>query len=266
MTLVADSHCHLLDPRLACRAAEIVGRLRSDGLEFVVEISASPTESHEAIVFAEEHQNVFCTVGVHPIMAHEYNQEFEHWMLGQKSKKIVAVGECGLDFYHCGTDKHDHQRQVFSRHIKVADKLKLPLVVHTRNAFDDTLAVLVEHKKHIRNGLLFHCFSESAVEIVRIRKHFDAYFAFGGAVTYRNKTATVGASDEAIRVVPLDRLLVETDAPYLKPAMDGKKDGKAINEPKNVRIVAEYIATVLGTSFETVAHATLENTKRFYRI
>ena len=268
--LLADSHCHILDPRLNSRAEEIASRLNDDGLEFIVEISASPQESKEALAFAEKHDNVYCTIGVHPIMAHKVTQEFEHWALAQKSKKIIAVGECGLDYYdhgklpgspHDGSTPRDVQKEIFIRHIMIADKLKLPLVIHMRDAFKDMLVVLTENKKFIRNGILFHCFSEGASEVERIREHFDSYFAFGGAVTYTNKKMR-GKSDEAIRAVPLDRLLIETDAPYLSPEpLRGK-----INEPKNVRIVAEYVARVLGLPFEAVAAATLENTKRFFRL
>ena len=264
---LADSHCHILDPRLVHRAEEIINRLHEDGLGFVVEISASPQESKEALAFAEAHDNVYCTLGVHPHYAAEYNDEFERWAFVQKSKKIVAIGECGLDYFdhsklpqspYEGCTPRDIQKQVLIRHIILADKMKLPLVLHVRDAFEDMLEILLEHKKYIKNGLLFHCFSEGDLCVERIREHFDAYFAFGGAVTYKNNKV----SGEAIKTVPLDRLLVETDAPYLSPEPFRGK----INEPKNVRVVAEYIARVLDIPFEDVAAATLENTKRFFRL
>ena len=256
--MLADSHCHTLDSRLVHRADEIVSCLKDDGLEFIVEISADPQESCGAVEFADTHDNVYCTIGVHPHCAREYSDEFERWALSQKSAKVIAVGECGLDYHYPDGAPKELQKEAFTRQIRLADKLKLPLVVHTRDAFEDTLAILVENKKYIRNGILLHCFSEGANEVERIQKHFSSYFAFGGAITYKNNKISNGA----IRAVPLDRLLVETDAPYLSPEpLRGK-----INEPKNVRLVAEHIARVLELPFEDIAKATLENTKRFFRL
>jgi len=252
-----DSHVHLLDPRLRERAEEIVKNLQADGIECVVEISADVAESHEAVDFANAHENVYCTIGVHPIFAESYCDDFETWALEQKgNKKIVAMGECGLDYYHMETPAA-HQREIFVRQIKLADKLGLPLVVHTRDAFNDTFDILNEHKNFLNNGVVLHCFSGGADEVERF-KVFDAYFAFGGAITYKN--ATLAA--DAIRVVPSDRLMLETDCPYLSPVpVRG-----TVNEPKNVKYIAEYVAGILGMTFDEVAQMTTRNTKRFYRI
>ncbi|MDR0461958.1 MAG: TatD family hydrolase, partial [Christensenellaceae bacterium] len=190
MTRFADSHCHILDPRLIDRAESIVKNMSSDGLDFIVEVSASIPESYESVKFAMAHDNVFCAIGVHPEFAKTYPEdadEFAHWALSQHgNKKIVGYGECGLDYKY----SHDAeaQKQCFTHQILLADKLGLPLIVHTRQAFDDTLQILVENKAHIRNGLLFHCFCEGTSEATRVLEHFDAYFAFGGAVTHTPNT------------------------------------------------------------------------------
>ena len=274
--MLADSHAHILDPRLAERADEIAANLATDGLAFMVEISASPTESREALAFASRHENVYCTIGVHPHNAADYTPEFEHWAIaavtdaskipllyggvpaaGRRGGGIVAVGECGLDYYRLQNSK-ELQQDVFTRQILLADKLGLPLVVHTREALTDTLAILIAHKKHVNNGILFHCFSEDETAVTQIREHYDAYFAFGGAVTYKNNRIAAAA----LAAVPLNRLLVETDCPYLSPEpLRGK-----INEPKNVHIVAAHIAKVLNLTKDEIAAQTLANTKRFYRI
>jgi len=259
---LADSHSHILDTRLENRAEEIVANMETDGLDFIVEVSAGVKQelsSHKAVAFANKHPRVYCTIGVHPHNAHEYDEEFEKWAGGVRSPKLVAYGEIGLDYHYPDASPKQTQIEIFARQIKLADKLKLPLIIHTRDAFDDTLQTLVANKKHIRNGILFHCFSGDATQVAQIRKHFDAYFAFGGAITYTCET-----SDEAIRTVPLNRMLLETDAPYLNPKTCGGK--KIINEPKNVRAVAEYIANLLNITPEDVAKFTLENTKRFLRI
>ena len=269
--MVIDSHTHLLDPRLRDQADEIVKNLASDGIECVVEISADVAESQESVDFANRHANVFCTIGVHPIFADSYSDEFEVWAMEQKgNKKIVAMGECGLDYYH-GVTRFSNgvrgplhmetsialQREIFVRQIKLSAKLGLPLVVHSRDAFEDTFKILDEHKEYLKHGILLHCFSYGSEEVERF-KALDVYFAFGGAITYKN----AGVSADAIKAVPRDRLMIETDCPYLAPVpVRG-----TLNVPKNVKYVAEHIAGVLGLGFDEVAKLTTENTKRFYRI
>lgn len=252
-----DSHVHLLDPRLRERAEEIIKNFETDDIEFVVEISADVSESHDAVDFANSNKNVYCTIGVHPIFAETYCDDFEAWAQQQVgNQKVVAIGECGFDYYHMETPA-EHQRDVFVRQIKLAHAMGLPLVVHARDAFDDTFAVLNAHKQYLNNGLVLHCFSGGADEVERF-KALDAYFAFGGAITYKNSVISV----DAIRAVPRDRLMVETDCPYLAPVpIRG-----TVNEPKNVRYVAEHIAGILGLTFDEVAEITSSNTKRFYRI
>jgi len=255
-----DSHCHILDPRLADQADEIVANLGADGLECIIEISACVNESKESLAFAQKHEKVFCTIGVHPHVIHEYDDEFERWALAQVSnKKIVGFGECGLDYCEkFMPNSKELQKQIFTRQIILADKMKLPLVVHERESFEDTMQVLIENKKHINHGLLLHCFSECEVEVKRVREHFDAYFAFGGAITFKNNKV----SNSAIKAIPLDRILVETDSPYLSPEPFRGK----LNQPKNVRIIAEFIAGVLDMPLEKIAKVTTQNTKRFFGI
>jgi len=255
--MVIDSHVHLLDPRLREQADEIVKNLKADGVYCVVEISADVDESRESVEFANRHTDVYCTVGVHPIFADSFCDEFEVWAMEQKgNKKIVAVGECGLDYYHMETPAK-HQREVFIRQIKLSEKMGLPLVVHSRDAFDDTFEILNGHKKILKHGIVLHCFSGGADEVERF-KALDVYFAFGGAITYKNASM----SADAIKAVPRDRLMIETDCPYLAPVpVRG-----TVNEPKNVKYVAEHIAGLLGLTFNEVAKLTTENTKRFYKL
>ena len=254
--LLADSHCHILDPRLRDRADEIVGDLVKDGVAFIVEISADPDEAKEGLEFAGRHQNVYCTIGVHPNCADKYDSAFEKWAMKQKSEKIVAYGECGLDYFHKFVDRELQQR-VFKRQIVLADKLKLPLIVHCRDAYCDVSQILHEHKKYLNNGLLIHCFSGTSAD-VREFDGLDAYFAFGGAITFKKNLTC----DSAIRAVPRDRILLETDAPYLSPEPHRGK----INEPKMIKFIAEKVARVLDLTVEELARMTLENTKRFFGI
>ena len=254
-----DTHAHLLDGRLACRADDIVANLESDNLEFVVEISASVDESPCALRFAQAHDNVYCTLGVHPHVCDKYNDEYERWVIANATDpKVVAIGECGLDYHYMKHPK-ELQRDVFIRQILLADKVELPLVVHSRDALDDTIEILTAHKRHLRNGVLMHCFSYDAEAVRRLLAVTpDTYFAFGGAVTYKGNLHC----DKAISAVPLDRLLLETDSPYLSPVpLRGK-----INEPKNVAYVAAHIANVLNVNIKEVAQMTTSNAKRFYKL
>ena len=161
MPLLADSHCHILDPRLICASEQIVANMHEDGLEFIVEVSAGVTESHESVAFACMHKNVYCTIGVHPHMIAEYNDQFEYWAKNVAAReKLVAFGEIGLDYYHLPHPK-PFQREIFARQIRLAHEMKLPIVIHTRDAFAETMEVLIENKDYVKHGLLFHCFSFS---------------------------------------------------------------------------------------------------------
>jgi len=248
----ADSHTHIPD--------------LSGELAFVIMVGCDVKECREVVADSK-----YCAVGIHPQNASEYTEEFEKWVLGcggssrkvgqscdngTQTPRIVAIGEIGLDYFH-HADTKELQRTVFEKQILIADKMKLPIIIHTRNAIRDTLEILITHKSHIRHGLLFHCFSETAEDVKTIREHFDAYFAFGGGITYCEDASVLG-------VVPLGRMLLETDSPYLNPKQNGGK--KVKNEPRNVRFVAEFIAGKLGLSVEEIAERTLANTKSFFKI
>jgi len=264
--MLCDSHAHLLDERLRDRAEEIVANLEREGLAFVVEISAGIDESHRAFAFADKHEKVFCTLGVHPHYSGEYSErgeEYENWVREVSSnKKVVAMGECGLDYHYPTRPSDSCQRVAFVGQIKLAHELGLPLVIHSRDAFDDTFAILKEYKEFLKSGVLMHCYSYGADEVRKVSAAFDAYFSFSGAFTYAKKSIDVEAVKEAMKAVPKDRLILETDCPYLAPVpVRG-----TVNEPKNVHYIAKAMGEILGIGFDEVAKLTLENTKRFYGI
>ena len=255
-----DSHTHVLDEALDSKRDEIVANLKKDGIEFIVEISADPDEAKSAVEFATKHENVYCTIGVHPLYAEQYGDEFETWARQTKSSKVVALGECGLDYYHEASGRAPHrdiQIPVFIAQIKLSHELGLPLVVHSRDACEDTYNILKDHKEYLQNGILIHCFSYTAME-EEMYKSLDCYFAFGGAITYRR----CDVATETIRNTPLDRILVETDCPYLSPVPVRDQ----VNEPKNVKYVIERVAKILHMTEEEVEKITTENARRFYRI
>ena len=257
--MLADSHCHLLDARLIDRADEIVANLERDGLEFIVQVGDSVSDSATGLEFALRHERVYCTIGVHPHMLGDYTNEFEIWAVAvRNNEKIVAVGEVGLDYYHI-THPKEFQAEIFTRQIRLAHELKLPLVIHTRDAWTDTMAILCDNREYLQHGILFHCFSHGETELREATEKLETptnavYFAFGGWTR----------DNGAIAACPIDRMLLETDSPYLNPPESGGK--KILNEPKNVRHVCEYIASVRQIPLDEIARATLENTKNFYKI
>jgi len=259
--LLADSHVHLLDARLVDCIDETMRNLESDGLEFVVEVAPSLESSKRAIELAGRYDRIYATIGIHPHYAKDFiAQQAEFETLAESTRgnrKVVAVGECGLDYHYMHSPKED-QQNAFIVQIRLAHRLGLPLVVHSRSAYDDTLEILRKHREYLSNGVLFHCFGYCAPQVRELIEEFDAYIAFGGALTHKKKDDMV----DALRATPLNRLLLETDCPYLAP----EPVRGTCNCPRNVRYVAEFVAKALSLPIEDVASATLENTKRFYRI
>ena len=209
----------------------------------------------EKVVNLSENSNVYSMVGIYPSEAKTYNEEVEAKMreLAQ-NPKVVAVGEIGLDYYW---DKSfvDLQKEVFIKQIKFANKLNLPIVVHDREAHKDCFDILKEHNKNSK--VLFHCFSGS-VEFMRECVKQGWYIALGGVVTFKN---AIKMKDVA-REIPLDKLVLETDAPYLTPVPYRGKE----NKPAYTRYVAEEIAKIRGVSLEEIIDITTTNAEGFFNI
>jgi TatD DNase family protein len=240
------------------RAHEIARNLRNDGVEFIVEIGCEDCEIEYAAEFAEKYDNVYCAVGIHPMRAQQYCAEIEQKILNLSGhKKLVAIGEVGLDYYHM-TSTREVQIDVFKKQIELSHKMKLPLVVHSREAFADTLATLTEMKHLLVSGILIHCCSYNAEEVKALSSQLDCYFAFGGATTYKSAEAIVSG----LKSAPRDRILIETDCPYLAP---GSLRG-GVNEPKYTRLIASFIATALDLTQAEVEQLTLINTKNFFKL
>ena len=213
--------------------------------------------SQAAVALAHAHPNIFATIGVHP---HEAKEIGEGWYESFRSlaqhPKVVAYGEIGLD-YHYDHSPREIQRQRFREQIHLARELALPLVIHTREAQEDTVMILREEGA-VNGGGVFHCFSGD-MWLAKDALDLGFYLSFSGVLTFKNATML----RDIAKTVPLDRLMVETDCPYLAPVpYRGKR-----NEPAYVQYVAETLAEIRGNgSVESVARATVENTKRVFRI
>lgn len=245
-----DSHCHLNFEGLSNRLPEVFAHMAENHVKQALAISVSRQSFNEVLAIAEQNPNIYASVGIHPDdpEAEEFSvaELIEH----TRHPKVVGIGETGLDYHWCKGDlAWQHQR--FADHIQAANQSGLPLIIHTREAADDTMAMLREHQAHA--GVI-HCFTED-VRIAKLALDLGFYISFSGIVTFKNAPLI----QEAARYVPLDRLLVETDSPFLAPV---PKRGKP-NEPAYVRHTAEFLAQLRDDSLENIAAATTEN---FYHL
>ena len=249
--MLIDSHCHLNFPDLAQRLPEVLANMAEAGVDKAIAISVSRQSFEEVHAIAQNHPNIYATVGIHPDDPEAEEFSLEELLERAARPKVVAIGETGLDYHWCKGDlAWQHQR--FILHIEAANRSGLPLVVHTRDAAENTMRLLREHQAHA--GVI-HCFTED-VHAAKLALDLGFYISFSGIVTFKNATAI----QEAARYVPLDRLLVETDAPYLAPV---PKRGKP-NEPAYVRHTAAFVAQLRGDSLENIAQATTANCLRLF--
>ena len=249
--MLIDSHCHLNFPDLAQRLPEVLANMAEAGVDKAIAISVSRQSFEEVHAIAQNHSNIYATVGIHPDDPEAGEFSLEELLEHAARPKVVAIGETGLDYHWCKGDlAWQHQR--FALHIEAANRSGLPLVVHTRDAAADTMRLLREHQAHA--GVI-HCFTED-VHTAKLALDLGFYISFSGIVTFKNATAI----QEAARYVPLDRLLVETDSPYLAPV---PKRGKP-NEPAYVRHTATFVAQLRGDSLENIAQATTANCLRLF--
>ncbi|HJN24386.1 MAG TPA: TatD family hydrolase [Rhodospirillales bacterium] len=248
--MLVDSHCHLDFPDFEDDMDDIVARAGEAGVSHMLSICTHVTKFDPVLAVAEQYDNIFCTVGIHPHnAAKEPEVTAEHLIRMARNDKVIGFGETGLDFFYDKSPR-DLQKSQFKVHIEAAREAGLPLVVHTRDADEDMAEILKEETgKGAFSGLL-HCFSSSR-DLAETALDLGLYLSISGIVTF-NK------ADELRKIVkeaPLDRLLVETDAPYLAPV---PKRGKR-NEPAFTRHTAEKIAEIKEISFEEVATATTDN-------
>jgi TatD DNase family protein len=254
--LLIDTHAHLDDARFDGDRDAMIARAREAGVEHLVTIGCDLTTSRAAVELADRYPFVYATVGVHP---HEAKQIGDSWYddlrrLAQH-KKVVAYGEIGLD-YHYNHSPPKLQRERFREQITLARDLRLPIVVHTREAQDDTITVLKEENAADVGGV-FHCFSGDA-RLAKDALDLGFLLSFSGVITFQNATML----RDIVKTVPMDRILVETDSPYLTPAPHrGKR-----NEPAHVRLVAEKIAAIQGMTADQIAELTSQNARRVFKI
>lgn len=246
--MLVDSHCHLNFPELANNMSEIRQNMADHKVGHALCISVTLADFPQVLAVAEAHDNFFASVGVHPDYENEPAFDVDDLVRLAEHPKVVAIGETGLDYFRLTGDL-EWQRNRFRTHIRAAIATKKPLVVHTRAAAADTIRILQEEGAE-RVGGVMHCFTES-LEVAQQAIDLGFYISFSGIVTFKNAAAL---KDVAAKV-PLERILVETDSPYLAPI---PYRGKT-NQPAYVRYVAEEVAKLRGVSFEELAEASTDN-------
>lgn len=254
--MLIDTHCHLDFADFDAERDELVARAHAAGVKQMVTISTRVRKLPTLLALTERYESVFCSVGTHPNNANEELDVSadELVRLAQSHDKIVAIGEAGLDYFY-DTQKPEDQQTGLRRHIEAARRTQLPLVIHSRSADEDMAAILREETEKGAFPFILHCFSAGQA-LADVGVELGGYVSFSGIVTFPKSEEL----REIARTVPLDRLLVETDAPYLAPKRwRGKR-----NEPSYVVNTAEVLADVKGVSYEEMARITTDNAFRCF--
>lgn len=254
--MLVDSHCHLDRIDLTPYDGDLNAALQAAherGVTRMLCIGIDRNNSEAVCEIARSHSGVYASVGIHPLDIADELETVESLCLLGNRPEVVALGETGLDYYY-SKDKAEQQQISFRAHLRAASQLKKPVIVHTRDAREDTLNIIREEGDAEIGGVL-HCFTESW-EMARAAIDMNYYISFSGIITFKNAEEL----REVVRQMPLDRLLVETDSPYLAPVpFRGKK-----NEPKYTREVAECVAGLRGLPLEELAEITSANFDRLF--
>ena len=249
-----DSHCHINFPELAADLEGVTGAMAANGVTHALCVSVNLETFPEVLAIAQRFPNIFASAGVHPDDRSGEEPDMDRLIGLASHPKVVAIGETGLDYYRVEGDT-EWQRERFRTHIRAARRTGKPLIIHTREAAADTLRVMREESAAEVGGVM-HCFTESA-EVARDAIDLNFMISFSGIVTFKNAHAL----KDVAREVPLDRMLIETDSPYLAPIPFRGKT----NQPAYVRFVAEEIARLKDVSVESVAEATTANFFRLFK-
>lgn len=254
--MIFDTHAHYDDERFNEDRDALLKQLHQEGVSYILNAAASPESLNTTMELALKYPFVYAALGIHPHDAENINEDIINRIRTlSKNDKVVAIGEIGLDYYYDNSPR-DLQRYWFERQIELAKELNLPVIIHDRDAHEDTIAILKKTDVKLVGGI-FHCFTGSAQMAMEMLK-LNLYIAVGGSVTFKNARKTL----EVVEAVPLERLLVETDCPYLTPE---PHRGKRNNSGYLVHVIRK-IAGIKGISESEAAETTLMNAKKVFRL
>ncbi len=258
--MIIDSHCHLQDEKYIDDIDQVIKNATDSGVKKLICIGTSLDDSKEAIKIAEKFPEVYAVIGIYPhesVPNSDFRLELEEL---SANKKVVAIGECGLDYTNMDkpeTNSKEVQKELFRKQLGLAVQLGLPVVIHNREADEDTIFELSRYKETQKLRGVFHCFTQN-LELAKKVIDLGFYISFTAIITYPSAKHLV----EVAKNIPREKVLIETDAPYLPPQTErGKR-----NEPKNVRIVAEKLAEIWGISVEEVAKITTKNASTLFSL
>ena len=246
---IVDSHCHINFDELYQKLPDVLSNAKQNDVSHMLCVSVNLEDFPQVKNLADKYQHIFASVGVHPCYEDVKEPSVEELIEVGSDDNIVAIGETGLDYFRIENKDMTWQRDRFKRHISAAKTLNKPLIIHTRSAADDTMRILKEEGADQCRGVM-HCFAEDW-DVAQKALDLGFYISFSGIVTFKSATNV----QEVARKCPIDRILVETDAPYLAPVpLRGK-----LNEPANVRHTAQYVADLKGIPLEELAQQTTNN-------
>lgn len=249
--MLVDSHCHLDQIDLAAfdgSLDKVIEQAKQQSVDYLLCVCIDLANFPQVLAIAHRYPHISASFGIHPNEIMEQEPSMEMLLEKAAQPKVVAIGETGLDYYRSEGDI-TWQQERFRRHIRLARELKKPLIVHTREASEDTLRILHEERAHEIGGVL-HCFTET-LEVARKAIDMNFLISFSGIITFKNATAL----QAVVKQIPLDRMLIETDAPYLAPLPYRGKQ----NQPAYVYYVAQAVAALRETEMETIARITTAN-------
>ena len=253
--MIFDTHAHYDDEAFDEDRESLLQGMKQNGVDCIVNIGANMQTSRNTVALTEQYDFIYGAVGVHPSDVYDMTEaDLETLREWSRLDKIVAIGEIGLDYHYPDTDKALQQKW-FIRQLQLAREEKLPVVIHSRDAAADTLAIMQEHGREL--GGVIHCFSYTK-ETAKIFLDMDFSFGIGGVITFKNAKKL----KEAVEYIPMDKIVIETDCPYLSPEPNRGKRNSSLNLPYVIKAIAE----LKNLSEEEVLRATYENAKKIYRI
>ncbi|MBN1805073.1 MAG: TatD family hydrolase [Sedimentisphaerales bacterium] len=252
-----DTHCHLTFEQLAGDIKAVLDRSIAGGVTCWITVGTDPQQNHKVVELANKFENMYAAVGIHPHDAKDVTAETLTELKDiAQNQKVVALGETGLDFHYNFSGQSD-QKRAFTAQLKIAKELNLPVIIHCREAFDETMEILKQHGGGIR-GVVFHCFSGSS-EQAKIILDYGYYISFTGVVTFKNAHIT----RQAAEITPVDRLMLETDCPYMSPEPMRKQK---INEPALMVHTARHLAELKQMDLNDFANAVTAASKSFFNL
>ncbi len=260
--MLFDTHAHLNDEKFDEDLDEVVSRAFAGNVGKILVASYDMESTKKALEISRKYENIYCSVGIHPHQATDYDESSARdldKLINENKLKVVAIGETGLD-YHYDFSPRDIQIEVFKKHMELAANHDLPLIIHDRKAHDDCLSIVTEFSKKglfSQKSGVFHCFSGDANLALKLVE-LGFYISIAGPVTFKNSRH----AKDVVKNIPIEKLLIETDCPYLSPEpFRGKR-----NEPANVKYVADKISEILDIPVEEVEKITYQNACRFYSV